>query len=77
MIPSSQDGHPSFRRSVAVVALIGWTVAVPTIIGIAVGTWIDRTWPGRYSWTWMLLAGGLALGCRNAWIRIQHIREDH
>ena len=30
--------------------IVGWSVAIPTLIGIAVGLWIDRTWPSRYSW---------------------------
>jgi len=31
--------------------LVGWSVAIPTLIGIAVGLWIDRRWPGPASWT--------------------------
>ncbi|UCH25931.1 MAG: AtpZ/AtpI family protein [Trueperaceae bacterium] len=47
--------------------IIGWSVAVPTLLGIALGVWIDRTWEGPFSWTLMLLVGGLMLGCLNAW----------
>jgi ATP synthase protein I len=47
--------------------LIGWAVAIPTVLGIGLGIWIDSTWPGRFSWTLMLLLGGLMLGCLNAW----------
>jgi len=47
--------------------LVGWSIAIPTLIGIAVGVWIDNKWPGRFSWTLMLLAAGVALGCLNAW----------
>ena len=25
--------------------IIGWAVAIPTLIGVAFGLWIDRTWP--------------------------------
>jgi ATP synthase protein I len=35
--------------------------------GVALGIWIDATWPGRFSWTLMLMLGGLLLGCWNAW----------
>jgi ATP synthase protein I len=31
------------------------------------GLWIDATWPSRFSWTLMLLVGGILLGCWNAW----------
>ena len=47
--------------------LIGWSVAVPTVAGIALGIWIDNAWPSRYSWTLMLLVLGVVLGCLNAW----------
>ena len=47
--------------------LVGWSVAIPTLIGIAVGIWIDTTWPGPYSWTLMLLFIGVIVGCLNAW----------
>ena len=47
--------------------LIGWSVAIPTLIGVAVGIWIDHTWPSRFSWTLMLLFIGVILGCVNAW----------
>ena len=47
--------------------LIGWSVAIPTLLGIALGVWIDRNYPGRFSWLLMLMFGGLILGCLNAW----------
>jgi ATP synthase protein I len=47
--------------------LVGWSVAVPTVIGVALGVWIDKTWPSRFSWTLMLLLIGVVLGCLNAW----------
>jgi ATP synthase protein I len=50
---------------------VGWTIAVPTLVGIAAGVWIDRRWPSEFSWTLMLLAGGLIVGCliAFAWVR--------
>lgn len=47
--------------------LVGWSVAIPTIIGIAIGVWLDQEWPGRVSWTLTFLMIGIALGCLNAW----------
>jgi ATP synthase protein I len=46
--------------------LVGWSVVIPTLGGVALGVWIDGRWPSRFSWTLMLL-GGLLLGCWNAW----------
>jgi ATP synthase protein I len=47
--------------------LIGWSVTVPTLIGAALGIWVDSHYPSRFSWTLMLLLLGLAIGCLNAW----------
>ena len=51
--------------------IVGWSVAIPTLIGIALGLWIDRTWPSSYSWALMFLIIGVVLGCINAayWVR--------
>ena len=51
--------------------LVGWSVAIPTLIGVALGVWIDSTWPSRYSWTLMLLFVGIVIGCLNAWYWVQ------
>ena len=51
--------------------IVGWAVAIPTLVGIAFGLWIDRTWPSRYSWALMFLVIGVVIGCINAayWVR--------
>lgn len=55
--------------------IVGWSVAVPTLVGIAIGIWIDQKWPSRYSWTLMLLVIGVAVGCLNAWYWIGRERR--
>ena len=47
--------------------LIGWSVTVPTLIGVALGIWVDKHYPSKFSWTLMLLLIGLIIGCLNAW----------
>jgi ATP synthase protein I len=42
-------------------------VVVPTLVGAAIGVWLDSHYPGRHPWTLALLVAGLALGCANAW----------
>jgi ATP synthase protein I len=55
--------------------LVGWSVAIPTLAGIALGVWIDLKWPSRYSWTLMLLVIGVLLGCINAWFWVTRERK--
>lgn len=64
---SRRAGPPRPWFGLGLFGLVGWSVAVPTLTGIAVGVWIDRHHPGRHSWTLMLLFVGLALGCLQAW----------
>ncbi|QBQ55487.1 AtpZ/AtpI family protein [Nitrosococcus wardiae] len=47
--------------------LVGWSVAIPTLIGVTLGIWIDATWPTTVSWTLNLLIVGIIIGCLNAW----------
>lgn len=49
------------------MGLIGWSIVVPTLLGAAVGLWVDTHHPGAHSWTLALLMAGLTLGCFNAW----------
>jgi ATP synthase protein I len=63
-------------RSLGLLGLVGWSVVLPMLIGIAAGAWIDRKWPGSFSWTLTLLLAGLVLGCINAWTRIKHAQEE-
>jgi len=49
------------------MGLVGWSVVVPTLLGAALGIWLDKRHPGSHSWTLMLLVIGLAIGCLNAW----------
>ena len=52
---------------VSLMGLIGWSVSIPTLLGIALGVWLDKHHAGRHSWTLALLAAGLSIGCLTAW----------
>ena len=41
------------------MGLIGWSVAVPTLLGAALGIWLDKHHPGKHAWTLALLVAGL------------------
>jgi ATP synthase protein I len=47
--------------------LVGWSVALPTLLGVALGVWLDGRWPGQVSWTLTFLLIGVGVGCFNAW----------
>ena len=62
-----QDGAPGVWSGLGMMGLIGWSVVVPTLLGAALGMWLDSRHPGNRSWTLALLMAGLVLGCLNAW----------
>ena len=49
------------------MGLIGWSVTIPTLLGAALGSWLDRRHSGPHPWTLALLMAGLVIGCFNAW----------
>lgn len=49
------------------MGLIGWSVVVPTLLGAALGVWLDKHHPGTHPWTLALMVVGLTVGCLNAW----------
>ncbi|WP_138429860.1 AtpZ/AtpI family protein [Fodinibius saliphilus] len=56
--------------------LVGWSVAIPTLVLLALGIWIDSTFKGPYSWTLMLLVLGIMIGCINAWYWVKKESEN-
>jgi len=75
-IRARREGDRSVWFGLGMFGLVGWSVAVPTLIGVAVGLWIDSRWPSRFSWTLMLLVLGVAVGCLNAWWWVQRERRE-
>jgi ATP synthase protein I len=70
-IKARQEGERSAWFGLGMFGLVGWSVTVPALVGVAVGLWIDSRWPSRFSWTLMLMVMGVALGCLNAWWWVQ------
>jgi ATP synthase protein I len=69
-------GDDSIWRGFGMFGVVGWSVAVPTLIGVAVGLWIDAKWPSRISWTLTMTLIGLVVGCLNAWFWISRERSQ-
>lgn len=74
-LQARREGDRSIWAGLGLFGMVGWSVIVPTLLGIALGIWIDRRFPSPYSWTLMLLFVGVVIGCFNAWYWIQ--KEQH
>jgi len=64
---AQRNATPGVWFGLGMMGLIGWSVVVPTLLGAALGLWIDKHQEGEHSWTLALLVAGLTLGCFNAW----------
>jgi ATP synthase protein I len=71
----ARERHTSIWFGLGTFGVIGWSVAIPTLLGIVIGIWIDTRYPSRFSWTLMLMVAGVILGCLNAWHWIERERR--
>lgn len=73
-LAARRGGPPPVLAGLGVFGLVGWSVAVPTVLGALLGAWLDAQGGSQRSWTLALLVGGLTLGCLNAlaWIGREH-----
>ena len=79
-LKARRDSAQGVWFGLGMMGLIGWSVVVPTLLGAALGIWLDKRHSGNHSWTLMLLVIGLIIGCVNAWHWVakedQEMRED-
>ena len=66
-LKAQRHATPGVWFGLGMMGIIGWSVAIPTLLGAALGLWLDRHYPGGRSWTLALLVAGLTIGCFNAW----------
>ena len=65
-----REGERSLGQNLAMIGALGWTIVVPTLLGIFAGRWLDETFQSGIFWTLGLLVAGLAVGCTFAWRRM-------
>jgi ATP synthase protein I len=68
MLRSRSERRAPFM-GLRVFGMVGWSVAVPTLLGLGAGIFLDSRGigAGRMSWTLTLLVVGVVSGCANAW----------
>lgn len=77
-LKARRESKRSAWFGLGMIGLVGWSVAVPTLLGAALGIWLDKHHDGNYSLTLMLLVIGLVIGCLNAWYWVKKEgREMH
>ena len=66
-VRAREEGRRAAWFGLGMFGMVGWAVAVPTLIGVALGLWLDRVAPQDFSWTLALIVAGVVLGALNAW----------
>jgi len=63
----AENPEPSLGSRLGQIGILGWTIIVPTLIGVFVGRWLDRTFDGGIFFTAPLIMIGAAFGMWSAW----------
>lgn len=66
-----EKGDRSVLFGLGMFGLVGWSVAIPTLLGIALGIYLDVRIESKISFTLTFLFIGLTIGCLNAWFWIK------
>ena len=72
----AQSENKSVWSGLGLFGIIGWSIVVPTILGAALGIWLDNNYKQDFSWTLSLLVAGLILGCVIAWNWIEKENKE-
>lgn len=70
-----RSGRRSAWFGLGMFGLVGWSVSIPALLGVALGVWLDERHPGTVSWTLTFLIIGIAIGCLNAWYWVKQESE--
>ena len=75
-----RDSSKQVWLGLGMMGTIGWSVVLPTVLGAALGIWLDARHVGGHAWTLALMVAGLTLGCLVAWLWVakeQKAIEEH
>ncbi|KAK45651.1 ATP synthase I [Caballeronia jiangsuensis] len=64
---SESDPEPSLGSRFGQIGVLGWAIVMPTLIGLAIGHWLDRLFATRVFFSAPLLMLGASVGLWSAW----------
>jgi ATP synthase protein I len=62
-----EEPEPSLGARLGQIGILGWTIVVPTLLGLALGHWLDRYFGTRVFFSAPLLMVGAGVGLWSAW----------
>lgn len=66
-----KEGERSLWQNLSMVGALGWLIVVPTLLGVALGRWIDGLFETGIYFTGALICLGVGFGSYLAWQRIK------
>jgi ATP synthase protein I len=66
-ISARERGETGLWFGLGMIGLVGWSIAIPTLLGAALGLWLDKNVDDERSFTLACLLAGLIIGCFTAW----------
>lgn len=75
-IKSEEEGS-EIMFGLGLFGIVGWSIAIPTLLGIALGVYLDKKFTQSFSWTITLLFAGVILGSFNAWRWVKEKTDDN
>lgn len=65
-----KEGESSLWQNLSMIGALGWLIVTPTLLGVLVGRWLDRTFGTGIFFSGALIFLGVAIGSYLAWHRI-------
>ncbi len=65
-----QEGERSIWQNLSMIGALGWLIVVPTLLGVLIGRWLDRTFETGVFFSGALIFLGISVGCYLAWQRV-------
>lgn len=75
-LDAQRENKRSAWFGLGMFGMVGWSVAVPTLLGAALGIWLDKNHHESFSWTLSFLILGLFTGCMISWHWIAKERKE-
>lgn len=65
-IKSKKEGN-QVMFGLGFFGIVGWSIAIPTLLAIALGVYLDKKLDSNFSWTLTLIFVGVIIGSLNTW----------
>lgn len=68
---AARDRDRTIWSWLGMMGLVGWSVAIPAVVGAFAGQWLDARLDSDVSWTITGVVLGMTVGCLQAWYWIE------